>query len=558
MKPFVVSALISLSILHAGYQNSSADWPQDGAPVSVAPFIQQMPAVAPDGAGGVIVAWLDTRNGTYYHIYAQRVDGSGDAVWATDGVAVSTELSHNPPAIVSDGASGAVIAWSVYPKVYAQRLDASGSALWTVEVNDNDGGVPTMVSDGVGGAVVAWAGTYQGVSGVYAQRIDASGNRMWATKVPLSEGAGECHPTIVSDGASGGIAMWWNSDLIRDQDIFVRRVDASGNALWVPGGVKLCDNANAGFYTSTYPVITADDNGGAIVAWTDWRNVAQGGISIYAQRVSALGQPAWAPNGVVLCNDTAAQDHYPRIVPDDAGGAIVAWTDFRTAMSDIYAGRISASGNALWTPNGVPVGADNMNLQSNAVVVGDGVGGAIVAWMDSPNGGPADFKIYAGRLDAAGNKVWAADGVPISTNGESMYPAIASDGTSGAIVTWDDYRNDYTDIFARRVLASGDVATSVTRPGRPPSLLAGEVYPNPFAGSASIGLELSEPSAVRIEVFDVAGRSVRVMALREAAVQHSVEFDGRDHNGRLLPSGVYFFRVEAAGESITRKMVIAR
>lgn len=557
MKTFIVSALSSLSILLAGYQNSSADWPQDGAPVTVAPLIQEWPVVVADGAGGVIVAWMDTRNGAYYHVYAQRVDASGNALWTTDGVAVSTGLNHNPPAIVSDGASGAIIAWGVSPKLYAQRLDALGSALWTVEVNDSDFGVPTMVSDGVGGAVVAWAGSYQGVSGVYAQRIDASGNRMWPTKVPLSEGAEEGHPTIVSDGASGGIAMWWNSDFLRDQDIFVRRVDASGNAQWVPGGVKLCDNANAGFYTSTHAVVTADGNGGAIVAWTDWRNVAQGGISIYAQRVSALGQPAWAPNGVALCNDTAAPDYYPQIVADGVGGAIVAWTDYRTAMSDIYAGRIGASGNALWTPNGVPVGADNMNLQSNAVVIGDGVGGAIMAWMETTSG-PTDWKIYAGRLDAVGNKLWAPDGVPISTNGESMYPAIASDGMNGAIVAWNDYRSDYSDIFARRVLASGDVATSVTRPGRAPSLLAGDVYPNPFTGSASIVVELSSPSAVRIEVFDVAGRSVRVMALREAAAQHSVELDGRGQDGRLLPSGVYFCRVEAAGESITRKMVIAR
>jgi hypothetical protein len=38
----------------------------------------------------------------------------------------------------------------------------------------------------------------------------------------------------------------------------------------------------------------------------------------------------------------------------------------------------------------------------------------------------------------------------------------------------------------------------------------------------------------------------------------TVAFDGRDDGGRLLPSGVYFCRVTAAGASVTRKIVLAR
>jgi hypothetical protein len=37
-----------------------------------------------------------------------------------------------------------------------------------------------------------------------------------------------------------------------------------------------------------------------------------------------------------------------------------------------------------------------------------------------------------------------------------------------------------------------------------------------------------------------------------------LSFDGRDDAGRLLPSGVYFYRVHANGTTVSRKMVIAR
>ena len=42
-------------------------------------------------------------------------------------------------------------------------------------------------------------------------------------------------------------------------------------------------------------------------------------------------------------------------VPDGAGGAIIAWADNRVNTYDIYAQRVNAWGQALWTANGVPV-----------------------------------------------------------------------------------------------------------------------------------------------------------------------------------------------------------
>lgn len=64
---------------------------------------------------------------------------------------------------------------------------------------------------------------------------------------------------------------------------------------------------------------------------------------------------------------------------------------------------------------------------------------------------------------------------------------------------------------------------------------------------------------MEIQVFDVAGRRVRDERTSQlAAGWRDVAFDGRDDSGRMLPSGVYFYRVNAAGATITKKMVIAR
>ena len=69
-------------------------WPGDGVPVCTNPEIQDAVGIAPDGAGGVYVAWQDTRD--YFvdfhrrDIYLQRVthDGSIPPGWSLDGIPV--------------------------------------------------------------------------------------------------------------------------------------------------------------------------------------------------------------------------------------------------------------------------------------------------------------------------------------------------------------------------------------------------------------------------------------------------------------------------------------
>jgi len=60
-------------------------------------------------------------------------------------------------------------------------------------------------------------------------------------------------------------------------------------------------------------------------------------------------------------------------------------------------------------------------------------------------------------------------------------------------------------------------------------------------------------------IFDVRGRLVRRLFERdEAAGSHAASWDSRDANGTVVPSGVYFCRLEALGHAVTRKMVLSK
>ena len=63
----------------------------------------------------------------------------------------------------------------------------------------------------------------------------------------------------------------------------------------------------------------------------------------------------------------------------------MAWSDARNANRDIYAQRVSATGDVLWKPDGIPI-CELPSSQSWPLIVGDTQGGAILVWGDTRHG----------------------------------------------------------------------------------------------------------------------------------------------------------------------------
>src|SRR5262249_59389488 len=93
--------------------------------------------------------------------------------------------------------------------------------------------------------------------------------------------------------------------------------------------------------------------------------------------------------------------------------------------------------------------------QADPAMISDGAGGAIIAWDDNRAG---DFDIYVQRLNSAGGPQWIANGTALClSTGDQTLPDLAPDGTGGAIVGWQDFRNGNSDVFAQRIAGSGAI-----------------------------------------------------------------------------------------------------
>lgn len=86
------------------------------------------------------------------------------------------------------------------------------------------------------------------------------------------------------------------------------------------------------------------------------------------------------------------------------------------------------------------------------------------------------------------------------------------------------------------------------------SVMLGQNFPNPFNPATTIPVELGATHHVRLAVYDLRGRLVRMVADEMmAAGRHELPFDGSD-----LASGEYLLRLEGAGPPQTRPMMLVK
>ena len=84
-------------------------------------------------------------------------------------------------------------------------------------------------------------------------------------------------------------------------------------------------------------------------------------------------------------------------------------------------------------------------------------------------------------------------------------------------------------------------------------------FPNPFNPSTTFRFSLAFEDEAELSILDARGHLVRVLSSGvHSAGDHAVQWDGKDANGRSLPSGVYLYRLKAAGLQYTRTATLIK
>lgn len=118
-------------------------------------------------------------------------------------------------------------------------------------------------------------------------------------------------------------------------------------------------------------------------------------------------------------------------------------------------------------------------------------------------------------------------------------------------------RSVYEAVVAKDTLPR---ITSVKEPmGGPKSFVFYQNYPNPFNPTTLIKYRLVRFDHVVVQVFDLLGRYVRALVNEgQSPGDHIVVWDGKDNNGRLVPSGTYFCQIQVGNLKISKKLSLIR
>lgn len=157
--------------------------------------------------------------------------------------------------------------------------------------------------------------------------------------------------------------------------------------------------------------------------------------------------------------------------------------------------------------------------------------------------------------DSSGTSTVISYGVDLSGLGGKTATVFAS----GFLTPGANQNGSGFGVFA--ALADGTVVpfSSVTDvrangPEVPTAFALDQNYPNPFNPSTRLSFALPEQQAVRLVVFNSLGQEVAQLANGVyAAGSYTVDFDASD-----LPSGLYFYRMEAGRFTSTKKMTLIR
>lgn len=340
------------------------------------------------------------------------------------------------------------------------------------------------------------------VIGAAATLCEAQWTDDSAANTPLISMTGDqVQPKMVAT-PDGGAYVSWFDNRVGGFDVYMQRINADGEPQWAADGVLIAERS----FSSTQDYdLTIDSDGHAVVAFRDDRF---GGVVVTASRIALDGTQVWGPDGVQP-SLTGPFIGAIRVAGTTDGRIAVGWYNGNAARVV----KLDTDGDELWATDigSAPTG----DFTVSDLVVSDGARstGEVVVLMTTIGGFSTPRHLYAQKLDADGNLMWAAPS-EIHT-GSSLqignFPGGVTDGAGGIVTAW--YETSPLDVRAQHVDADGVIQFPAGGAQASTDATSNRVSPN-AAYDASTGetyvfwhelTALQEPIGVYGQKFNTAG-----------------------------------------------------
>jgi hypothetical protein len=448
------------------------------------------------------------------------------------GASVTTGHGGDPgPVIDKNGVFILTHQGGVFTGMYSNYSTNNGLT-WsnnnTIATNDQDKGSPSTddvpSSPYYGRTYLVWTRFVSPFPIVISYTTNSGQSWVPFIQVNSSRPSHQSVAPVVGSGPSGILYTAWSSIITsspfnEDATGFGRSTDGGNTwsvqeAAYTSSGIKTSSFAPWGIRVNGYPSMDIDKTGGARNGWiyivTAEKNLAPAGTDadIVFHRSSDNGV-TWSP-GVRVNRDpinNGRVQFFPYITVDNNGNLNVLYFDNRNSADSVEV-FLSHSEDAGTT------------------------------WRDFKI---SDHKFKPATVGGAGSGN-QGDNIGMTCVNNKLIP-VWMDNSTGVYQAW-------YSMVDLSTLGVEPVSSEV-----PSSFSLRQNYPNPFNPSTKIEFDIVKASEVSLTVYDAAGREVTKLAdkMRLSAGSYSIEFNGAEHH-----SGVYFYKLEAEGYSITKKMALVK
>lgn len=181
-------------------------------------------------------------------------------------------------------------------------------------------------------------------------------------------------------------------------------------------------------------------------------------------------------------------------------------------------------------------------------------GSVRVEWELSSSAGDVTSNVYRLLADGAGRTLLNA--APIG--GAGLHSLVDAEPGDDPTLTYElaEVTESGERVLQRISLDRGTVTTPGGGTAGGPGLRLGQNAPNPFESTTMIQFDVPRADHVRVAIHDSAGRLVRELENGDLqAGRYSRLWDGRDTEGRAVPSGLYFYSAETRGQRVVRRAI---
>ncbi len=451
---------------------------------------------------------------------AEYADGARDIQQTSDGGFILAGYSQ-----VGNG--------NVDDNVYVVKTDAYGDTLWTLcnGVGWDDWATSVKEVPGDGYIITGSTDSYwQHVASIILLRLDISGDTLW-TRTYGYQGSNSGSSILLADDDGFMLAAYYNID--GNYRFVLWRLNSEGDSLWLQDydwGIKGPEG-----------IQRTSDNGFIL---TGKVRPTYGVENIWIAKTDSLGNLLWTNN--FGTDEWPEEGRSIKQTPD--GGYVIAGQQVynNSQCQNWYLVKTDEYGELLWER---VYGGPELDFCYDVQI---GPDGGYIFTGSTCNFGAQSMDVWVLKTDSEGDSLWS---VICGGHGEDIGYRLEVNDDNQFIVagTSSSYCENYQDLYLLRLGNEAD--TPEINGFLPGSFALRSVYPNPFNASTLISLFLPCPAELSVNVFNIQGNEVQVLADGLYGVgDHTFRFDGDQ-----LSSGTYFVRACAPGLcSDVRRVVLVK